>query len=75
MAAALEGLARAALTNREPERAAELLARAAAVRATYDRPATPTEAAGSPRQPPRRSERWLKQPTRPGTRNRRRVNR
>src|SRR5580765_8533783 len=45
MAAALEGLARAALTNREPERAAELLARAAAVRDTYDRPATPNEAA------------------------------
>ena len=45
MAAALEGLARAALTNREPERAAELLARAAAVRDTYDRPATPSEAA------------------------------
>ena len=45
MAAALEGLARAALTNREPARAAELLARAAAVRDTYDRPATPSEAA------------------------------
>src|SRR6478672_11210934 len=45
MAAALEGLARAALTAREPARAAELLARAAAVRATYDRPATPSEAA------------------------------
>ena len=45
MAAALEGLARAALTNGEPERAAELLARAAAVRDTYDRPATPSEAA------------------------------
>jgi predicted ATPase len=44
MATALEGLARAALTNREPERAAELLARAAAVRDTYDRPATPSEA-------------------------------
>ena len=44
-AAALEGLARAALTNREPERAADLLARAAAVRDTYDRPATPNEAA------------------------------
>ena len=47
MAAALEGLARAALTNREPARAAELLARAAAVRATYDRPATPSEAAAA----------------------------
>jgi hypothetical protein len=45
MAAALEGLARAALTNREPARAAQLLARAAAVRDTYDRPATPSEAA------------------------------
>ena len=45
MAVALEGLARAALTNREFERAAGLLARAAAVRATYDRPATPNEAA------------------------------
>jgi hypothetical protein len=45
MATALEGLARAALTNREPEPAAALLARAAAVRATYDRPATPSEAA------------------------------
>src|SRR5580765_1191332 len=44
-AAALEGLARAALTNREPARAAALLARAAAVRDTYDRPATPSEAA------------------------------
>ena len=44
MAAALEGLARAALTTREPARAAQLLARAAAVRDTYDRPATPTEA-------------------------------
>jgi tetratricopeptide (TPR) repeat protein len=43
-AAALEGLARAALTNREPARAAELLARAAAVRDTYDRPATPIDA-------------------------------
>jgi len=43
MAAALEGLARAALTNGEPARAAELLARAAAVRDTYDRPATPSE--------------------------------
>src|SRR6478609_181576 len=45
MATALEGLARAALTNREPARAAELLARAAAVRDTFDRPATPSEAA------------------------------
>ena len=45
MAAALEGLARASLTNRDPERAAELLARAAAVRDTYDRRATPSEAA------------------------------
>jgi tetratricopeptide (TPR) repeat protein len=44
-AAALEGLARAALTNREPSHAADLLARAAAVRDTYDRPATPDEAA------------------------------
>ncbi|MGS0684292.1 tetratricopeptide repeat protein [Nakamurella sp. GG22] len=44
MAAALEGLARAALTDRQPERAAQLLARAAAVRDTYDRPATPDEA-------------------------------
>ena len=47
MAAALEGLARAALITREPARAAELLARAAAIRATYDRPATPTEAAAA----------------------------
>ncbi len=47
MAAALEGLARAALTTREPAHAAELLARAAAIRATYDRPATPTEAAAA----------------------------
>ena len=45
MATALEGLARAALTNHEPERAAELLARAAAVRDTYDRRATPSETA------------------------------
>ena len=45
MATALEGLARAALTTHEPARAAELLARAAAVRGTFDRPATPTEAA------------------------------
>ena len=44
-AAALEGLARAALTNREHGRAAELLAQAATVRDTYDRPATPSEAA------------------------------
>jgi hypothetical protein len=44
-AAALEGLARAALTNREHGRAAELLAQAATVRDTYDRPATPGEAA------------------------------
>jgi predicted ATPase/DNA-binding SARP family transcriptional activator len=44
-AAALEGLARAALTNRDPAGAAELLARSAAVRDTYDRPATPSEAA------------------------------
>ena len=43
-AAVLEGLARHALTNGEPARAAELLARAAAVRDTFDRPATPTEA-------------------------------
>src|SRR6478672_8364359 len=47
MATALEGLARAALTHREPERAAELLARAAAVRDTYDRPATPSAAAAT----------------------------
>ena len=44
MATALEGLARAALAGGEPERAAQLLARAAAVRDTYDRPATPSEA-------------------------------
>jgi predicted ATPase/DNA-binding SARP family transcriptional activator len=47
MATALEGLARAALTHREPERAAELITRAAAVRDTYDRPATPSEAAAA----------------------------
>jgi len=47
MAAALEGLARAALTDREPARAAQLLARAAAVRDTYDRPATPSETAAA----------------------------
>jgi len=47
MAAALEGLSRAALTNGDPARAAELLARAAAVRDTYDRPATPDEAAST----------------------------
>ena len=64
MAAALEGLARAALTNREPERAAELLARAAAVRDTYDRPATPSEAAAIAATAAAVTERWPKQPTR-----------
>jgi hypothetical protein len=47
MATALEGLARAALTAHHPARAAELLARAAEVRDTYDRPATPSEAAST----------------------------
>ena len=47
VAAALEGLARAALADGEPAQAAELLARASAVRTTYDRPATPTEAAAA----------------------------
>jgi hypothetical protein len=46
-AAALEGLARGALTNREPARAAELLNRATAIRDTYDRPAMPSEAAAT----------------------------
>ena len=46
-AAALEGLARAALTDRDPAGAAELLARAAAIRDTYDRPASPSEAAAT----------------------------
>ena len=43
--AALEGLARAALTDHDPSRAAELLTRAATIRQAYDRPPTPSEAA------------------------------
>jgi hypothetical protein len=46
-AAALEGLARAALTDGDPTGAAELLARAAAIRDTHDRPASPGEAAAT----------------------------
>jgi predicted ATPase len=43
MATALEGLARAALADDEPERTAELLGRAASLRETYDRPASAPE--------------------------------
>jgi hypothetical protein len=46
-ATALEGLARAALTDRDPTGAARLLARAASIRRTYDRPASPSEAAAT----------------------------
>jgi len=46
-AAALEGLARAALTDRDPTGAAGLLARAAAIRDIHDRPASPREAAAA----------------------------
>jgi tetratricopeptide (TPR) repeat protein len=44
-AATLQGLARTAMTDGDPTGAAELLARAAAIRDTYDRPASPSEVA------------------------------
>jgi tetratricopeptide (TPR) repeat protein len=47
MATALEGLARAALTDSDPASAADLLARAAAIRDTHARPASPGEAAAT----------------------------
>jgi tetratricopeptide (TPR) repeat protein len=43
MATALEGLARAALADDEPERAAEMLGRATSLRETYDRPSSAPE--------------------------------
>jgi tetratricopeptide (TPR) repeat protein len=47
VAGGLEGLARAALVDGEAVRAAELLGRAASLRRTYDRPATPGELAAT----------------------------